>query len=169
MQRPEPNEYDPNYQKYFDLVTDGDYTALLRRNTADTIAFFDCIPDEKQDYRYAEGKWSLKEVLMHIIDTERVFACRALAAARGDENPVYRMDEELYARNVDVSQRDISSLISEFNAVRTATEYLCEEITESQSKRWCNVVTHPMTCRAIAFFMIGHVQHHVGVVRDRYL
>ena len=169
MQRPEPNEYHPAYQKYFDLVFDGNYMELLRRNTVETVAFFEGLPLQKHDYRYAEGKWTLKEVLMHIIDTERVFACRALAAARGDESPVYRMDEELYARNVDVTERALSSLVSEFRAVRTATEYLCDEITESQSRRWCNVVTHPMTCRAIAFFMIGHVQHHVGVVKQKYL
>lgn len=107
---------------------------------------------------------------MHIIDTERVFSYRALAAARGDsETPVYRMDEELYARNVDVTNRTMSDLISEFKTVRRATEYLFENLTHSQSQRWCNVVTHPMTARAIGYFLIGHVQHHIGVVRDRYL
>jgi uncharacterized damage-inducible protein DinB len=170
MERPAANEYHENYQKYFDLVPAGDYLEILRQNSVDSVKFFEGMPLEKHDHKYAEGKWTVKEVLMHIIDTERVFSYRALAAARGDgETPVYRMDEELYARNVDVSQRSLSSLIAEFEAVRNGTSYLFENFTDSQSKRWCNVVTHPMTVRAIGYFIIGHVQHHVGIVRDRYL
>jgi len=106
---------------------------------------------------------------MHIIDTERVFAYRALAAARGDQTPVYRMDEQLYARNVDVGSRTMADLISEFGVVRNGSEYLFENVSNEQSKRCCNVVTHPMSVRAIGYFLIGHVQHHVGVVGERYL
>jgi hypothetical protein len=106
---------------------------------------------------------------MHIIDTERVFAYRGLAAARGDAAPVYRMDEELYAGNVDVSNRTMWDLISEFKTVRKATEFLFKNMTDEQSKRSCNVVTHPMSARAIGYFIIGHVLHHNGVVRVRYL
>lgn len=170
MERPETTEYHPNYQKYFDLVPAGDYLKLLQHNSTDTVTFFESIPPEKHDYRYAAGKWSVKELLMHIIDTERVFSYRALAAARGDnETPVYRMDEELYAGNVDVSRRALPSLLAEFKAVRAATLCLFENITDAQSKRLCNVVTHPMTARAIGYFMIGHVQHHVGIVKERYI
>lgn len=170
MERPEASEYHPNYQKYFDLVTSGDYLELLRQNSTATVAFFESIPPDKHDYRYAPGKWSVKQLLMHIIDTERVFASRALAAARGDgETPIYRMDEELYARNVDVSERTLASLLAEFTTVRAATSCLFENMTDAESKRWCNVVTHPMTARAVGYFMIGHVQHHVGVVKERYL
>ena len=168
MQRPEPNEYDPNYQKYFDLIPNGDYENLLAQNTIETARLFDTIQSQKHDHRYAEGKWTIKEVLMHIIDTERVFAYRALAAARGDATPVYRMDEELYAGNVDVSNRPLEDLISEFKTVRTATEFLFKNMTHEQSMRCCNVVTHPMSARAIGYFIIGHVLHHIGVVRVRY-
>jgi hypothetical protein len=125
---------------------------------------------EKLDYKYAPGKWTIKELLMHLIDTERVFAYRALVAARGDTStPHYRMDEELYASNVDVSQRTLESLILEFQAVRSATEKLFENITDAQSKSRCNVVTHPMTARAIGYFMIGHVRHHLKIIEERYL
>ena len=169
MQRPEANEYHPAYQKYFDLIPNGDFLTILTQNTTETVDFCEAIPAGKHDYRYAEGKWTIKQLLMHIIDTERVFAYRALAAARGDESPVYRMDEELYAGNVDVSSRTLSDLISEFKSVRSATEFLLRNLTDEQGQRWCNVVTHPMTARAIAYFMIGHVLHHVGIVRERYL
>ena len=170
MQRPSSDEYAPGYQKYFDLIPEGDYLSLLSQNLANTIRRLEKIPAEKLDYRYAEGKWTIKEVLMHMIDTERVFSYRALVAARGDDaTPHYRMDEELYARNVEVSHRTLPSLISELKAVRASTERLFENITEAQSKLRCNIVTHQMTTRAIGYFMIGHVQHHLKVIEERYL
>jgi len=170
MQRPSAGEYASGYQKYLDLVPEGDYLGLLRQNLISAITRLEKIPADKLDYRYAEGKWSIKEVLMHIIDTERVFSYRALVAARGDAaTPHYRMDEELYARNVDVSGRTLESLISEFKAVRASTERLFENLTDTQSKLWCNIVTHQMTTRAIGYFMIGHVQHHLKVIEERYL
>jgi uncharacterized damage-inducible protein DinB len=170
MQRPSVDEYATGYQKYFDLVPAGDYLSLLSQNLADAITRLENIPAEKLDYRYAEGKWSIKEVLMHIVDTERVFSFRALVAARGDAaTPHYRMDEELYARNVDVSPRTLQSLISEFKAVRASTEQLFENLTDAQSRSWCNIVTHRMTTRAIGYFLIGHVEHHLAVIEQRYL
>jgi uncharacterized damage-inducible protein DinB len=170
MQRPSADEYAPGYQKYFDLAPEGDYIGLLRQNLINTITRLEKMPGEKLDYRYSEGKWTIKEVLMHIIDTERVFSYRALVAARGDDaTPHYRMDEELYARNVDVSLRTLKSLISEFKAVRASTEQLFENLTDAQSQLRCNILTHPMTVRAIGFFIIGHVQHHLLVIEERYL
>ena len=170
MQKPSPDEYHANYQKYFDLVARGDYLDLLSQNSIDTATFFETLPTDKLDYKYADNKWTVKEVLMHIIDTERVFSYRALVAARGDDITLrHRMDEELYARNVDVSHRTLESLISEFEAVRSSTQQLFENMTDVQSKRWCNIGTSPMTARAIGYFMIGHVLHHLGVIQEKYL
>jgi uncharacterized damage-inducible protein DinB len=170
MQKPLPNEYAIGYQKYFDLVPEGDYLELLRQNALETVRFFESMPGAKHDYKYAEDKWTVKEVLMHIIDTERVFSYRGLVAARGDNvTEIYQMDEELYAKNVDVSHRSMQSLVSEFKAVRSSTEQLFNNVTEDQSKLQCNIVTHPMTARAIGYFIIGHIQHHVNVIKERYL
>ena len=169
MQKPQAGEYAAGYQKYFDLVPEGEYLSVLGQNSKDTIAFFESIPVEKLDYRYAEDKWTIREVFMHIIDTERVFSYRGLVAARGDSSPQYRMDEELYAGNVAVSGRSLESLISEFKAVRDSTEQLFEHLTDEQSGRLCNIVTHPMSARAVGYFIIGHVLHHVNVVKERYL
>jgi uncharacterized damage-inducible protein DinB len=170
MQKPAPDEYHPNYQKYFDLVPNGDFLSLLRQNTSDLITRFERMPVEKLDYRYAEGKWTIKEVFMHMIDTERVFAYRALAAARGDNaTPVYRMDEELYARNVEVAQRSRPSLLAEFQAVRHSTELLFEHMTAAQSQLTCNITTHPMSARAIGYFLIAHLVHHLNIIEERYL
>ena len=135
MQRPLSDEYHANYQKYFELVANGDYADLLSQNSTQVATLFEEIPPEKLDYKYAEGKWSIKEVLMHMTDTERVFSYRALAAARGDNvTPHYRMDEELYANNVEVSERTLQSLISEFRAVRSSTEQLFWNLPDAQSK-----------------------------------
>jgi uncharacterized damage-inducible protein DinB len=170
LQRPTIDEYAPAYQKYFDLVPAGDYLSLLKENSIETVDFFTALPSDKLDYKYAEGKWTIKELLMHIIDTERVFSYRALAAARGDaDTPHYRMDEELYAGNVSVSDRSLQSLISEFKAVRAATEQLFENLPDAQSTWRCNIVTHPMSARAIGYFIIGHIQHHLRIVEERYL
>lgn len=168
MEMPQTNEYHANYQKYFDLVPSGAFLEMLQQNAVEAGRFFESVAPNRQDFRYAEGKWTVKEILMHIIDTERVFAYRALAAARSDTSPVYRMDEELYAANVDVSSRTMSNLVAEFLIVREATRCLFENMTDEQSKRWSNVVTHPMSARAIGYFLIGHVFHHVAVVRERY-
>jgi uncharacterized damage-inducible protein DinB len=169
MQKPLPGEYAAGYQRYFDLVPDGDYSSLLPQNTIETSNYFEAIPEERLDYRYAADKWTIKEVLMHIIDTERVFSYRGLVAARGDDSPHYRMDEELYGRNVDVSRRSLTSLLEEFKAVRASTELLYENLSDAQSKMQCNIVTHPMTARAIGYFLIGHVKHHLNVIEQRYL
>ena len=170
MQKPSADEYHRNYQPYFDLVPAGDYLDLLRHNTTATISFLLELPSEKHDYKYADDKWTPKQIVMHLIDTERVFAYRGLVAARGDTITVpHRMDEQLYASNVDVSGRSLESLIAEFSAVRKATEALFENLTDGESKRYCNIGTHPMTARAIAWFIIGHVLHHLQVIEERYL
>lgn len=169
MQKPLSDEYASGYQKYFDLVPTGDYLSLLKQNSIETVAFFESIPHETLEHRYAASKWTVKEVLLHIIDTERVFSYRGLVAARGDASLHYRMDEELYAGNVDASDRSRESLIAEFKAVRSASEQLYQHITDEQSKRVCRIVTHPMSARAIGYFLIGHVMHHVNVIKRRYL
>src|SRR5262245_42460249 len=169
MQKPLTGEYAPGYQHYFDLVAEGDFCNLLKQNAIETVALFEAIPDERLDYRYAEGKWTIKQVFMHIIDTERVFSYRGLVAARGDGSPHYRMVEELYAGNVDVSRRTMQSLISEFKAVRASSEYLYEHLTDEQSQLLCNIVTHPMSVRAIGYFLVGHIQHHLNIIKERYL
>jgi hypothetical protein len=170
MQRPLATEYNPYFQGYIDLVEAGDFAVLLNSNTAKAIQLFESIPSDKHNYRYAAGKWSVKEVLMHLIDTERVMSYRSLVAARGDsETPLHPMDENMYARNVDVSARSMESLLREFLAVRTATELLLTNLTDAQSQLPGNAMGRIFTPRALGYIMIGHVKHHIGVIQDRYL
>ena len=170
MQRPNSNEYAAYYQSYLDLVEDGDFLELASLNKKETAAFFENIPEEKHDYRYDENKWTIKQVLLHIIDTERVFAYRALACARGDKNTLPFMDENHYAKNADASGRTLKSLIKEFEIVRESSILLFENTTEEQSKFVGTIGgEYDITARALGYLMIGHALHHVHVIRERYL
>ncbi|AFD07294.1 DinB family protein [Solitalea canadensis] len=170
MQKPSKDEYNPYYQHYIDLVPDGNFETVFTDNSIQTIHFFENITTEKHDFRYQPGKWSVKEVLMHIIDTERVMSYRTLVAARGDSNtPLPSFDEDGYANNVDVSHRTMNDLLDEFKAVRSATEKLVKNLTAAQVKFKANAVTHPITACALSYIMIGHINHHINVLKERYL
>lgn len=170
MKKPDPTEYKPYFKRYIDLVTEGNFLEELTKNKAETIQFFKSIPANKHDYRYAENKWTVKEVLMHIIDTERGFSFRVLVCARGDDKmPLHPMDEDLYAANVDVSNRSMESLLKEFETVRDGVTFLFENLTEAQSKFFGNNITHPISTRALGYILIGHVKHHNTVIKERYL
>jgi DinB superfamily len=109
MDRPKQGEFNPWYNRYIDLVPGGEYLTLLRENSGNTIKFFENFPVVKHDFRYAEDKWSIKEILQHLIDTERVMVYRALVAARGDKTTIlHNYDENHYAANADVSDRSMS-------------------------------------------------------------
>jgi uncharacterized damage-inducible protein DinB len=170
IRKPEVGEYRDYFQRYIDLAPDIDAREVLKSNHQEVYDFFASIPEEKHNYRYAENKWTPKEVLMHIIDTDRVMSYRALVAARGDDkSPLPSVDENLYAANVDVSDRNMADLLREFTAVRDGLEILFEYMTESQSAFKGNGAGHPITARALAFIIPGHATHHVKVVQERYL
>ncbi len=170
MQRPSFNEYNPYFQRYIDLVPLGDFLVLFNENKEKASRFFNSIPSGKHDHRYAEGKWTLKEVLMHIIDTERVMAYRAFVAARADGTTMlHPMDENKYAANVAVANRSMASIIMEFEAVRNATLTIYDHITDAQSEFMARGETHPFTARALGYIMIGHIEHHINIINERYL
>lgn len=170
MQRPTINEYNPYFQRYVDLTTEGNFIEQLQQNTADTIKYFTAIPAGKHEYRYEPGKWTVKESLMHIIDTERVFAYRALVAGRGDsETNLPKMDPDMYVKGVDVSARTLESIVTEFKAVRGATEALFTHMTNEQSERIGNNNSFPITPCALGYIMMGHIKHHMNIIDERYL
>jgi uncharacterized damage-inducible protein DinB len=170
MNRPEKTEYNPYFQAYIDLVEAGDFQHNFIANTKNTIEFFENIPIEKHNYKYGADKWTIKEVLMHLIDTERVFAYRALVCLRGDnKTPLHSMDDNLYAANIDVTQRTMESLVEEFKAVRSNSTLLFQHVTAEQSQFLGNGITYPVSARALGFIMIGHILHHVHIIKTRYL
>ena len=170
MQRPLPGEYNPYFQGYIDLVPEGDFMEVLKVNTQAAVSYFEQIPAGKHNYKYGEDKWTIKQVLMHIIDVERVMAYRALVAARGDNKTLlYSMDDHLYMTNVNVDNRSMNDMLGEFKAVRYATEELFETITDEQSIFQANAINFPITARALGYIIAGHMLHHIKVIERHYL
>jgi len=170
MQRPQPGEYIPYYQKYIDMIPDGSFEQRLRENTEETIKLFSSIPEEKHLHRYAPGKWTIKDVLMHIIDTERGISFRALVAARGDTGmPLFTMEENMYADNAGANDRTMESIVEEFAAIRRANELLLLNLPEEKTTLCCNLAGNMVSVRSLAYMMMGHAKHHVVLVKERYL
>jgi hypothetical protein len=170
MQRPQQGEYNPYFQSYIDEVPEGDFLEVLYQNTKASSEFFENIPAEKHNYRYAADKWNIKELLIHIIDAERVFSYRALVASRGDDKVVLpHMDDHLYVQNAIVAGRLYDDLVAEFKAVRNATEKFFETVSDKQSSFKAKTETHPITARALGYIIVGHMMHHMKVIGERYL
>lgn len=170
MERPKKEEYYPGYQPYIDLVETGDFIEQLDKNTDSTISFFRSIDSNKENFRYAENKWTIKEVLMHIIDTERGFSYRAIVCTRNDDKtPLYAMDEDFYANNVDVTHISMSQLIEEFSSVRAAFKLIYTNNPKEKFNFLGSGVKYKISARAIGYIAIGHVIHHCSVIKQKYL
>ncbi len=170
MQRPLPGEYNPFFQNYFDLIPEGDLLELLQQNSGEIIEVFHTVAPEMEDYAYAEGKWTIKEMLNHIIDAERIFGYRSLVAARMDATTnLMSFDENHYADHVDVSSRTLKDLIEEFKTVRASSFFLMSSINDDQSSFKARNGDYNFTARAGISFMIGHTLHHLKVLKERYL
>lgn len=170
MTRPTPSEYHTFYNGYIQQVPDGNFLQLLKENTLEVKSFFSSIKKEKHDYRYQPGKWTIKQILLHIADTERVMSYRALTVSRGDVNAeLPGMDENVFAANASVIGRTVDDLLHEFSVIREATTLLFGYMTEEQSRLQGKVLGHVITPRALGYIIIGHNMHHMIVVRQKYL
>ncbi len=169
MARPDLNYVPGYYHRYINQVKGSSLLDAMKKQTPLFIRFLNNIPPEKRNYRYAKGKWTIKEVLQHIIDTERVFAYRGLCFARKDKTPLPSFDENLYAGNARATKRDWSVLMEEFKAVRRSSELLFGSFNKEQLNSTGIASNNPFNVLAIGFILVGHVNHHVTVVRERYL
>jgi hypothetical protein len=169
LQRPLPAEYNPYFQRYLDLVPDGEFEVLFPEQTKKFVEVLSNVPSHSESSSYAPGKWNLKELVQHIIDTDRVFNYRALVAARGDsKTSLCSMDENLYAANASVANRSLPELLHELQVVRESFFIMLRSFDESQSKIIAFAENHPLTARAMGFISIGHLLHHLNVLRERY-
>lgn len=167
MQVPE-SEYAPFYGNYIKTVSD-DVIADLKRQLTDMPVYFRNIPLDKADFAYAAGKWTIKEVIGHIIDTERIMAYRALRIARADSTPLPGFEENDYARNARYHERNMTSLADEFTALRTANMFLFESFNEEELKRMGLSSGKMISVRALLFIVAGHLNHHKRILEERYL
>jgi uncharacterized damage-inducible protein DinB len=169
MPRPDPVRVPEFYHTYINLVKEDDLMEAFDRNTPEFIHFFENISPEKRNYRYADGKWSIKEVLQHIIDGERVFAYRALCFARKDPTPLPGFDENIFAENAKADGRDWQQLLEEFKAVRHSVELLFASFDEEQLEASGVANHHHNYVLGIGFTIVGHGMHHMKVIEERYL
>ena len=167
--RPAPTEHAPYYGKYIALVAENDAIAALESQLADALPLLRGIPESKGDHRYGPGKWTIKEVIGHMIDAERVFAYRALRFARKDDTPLPGFDENDYVPAANFGARTLASLIDEFEAVRNASLLLFRPLEAAAWSRAGVASDNVMSVRALAFVIAGHGRHHVEILKTRYL
>ena len=167
--RPTPSEYAPYYETYVARVRQGDIIELLARGIDDTMRLLGDLDEEKALFRYAAGKWSLKEVAGHLCDTERVYAYRALRFARNDATELPGFEQDEYVAQGSFDMRPLGGILGEFRAVRAASIALFEGLTPRSFARRGKASGFEFTVRAIPFILAGHELHHVGVIKERYL
>jgi len=169
MPKPSATAYPEYFQRYISQVKEDDLKAAFENQSVPAEAFFQTIPEEQSTHRYAEGKWSIKEVLQHIIDAERVFTYRAMCFARGEQHALPSFDENLYAANSHADARSWKELIAEFAATRKSTELLFNSFTEDMLHHSGNASNYTITPAALGFVTVGHVNHHIRIIQERYI
>ncbi|KOP36993.1 DinB family protein [Flavobacterium sp. WLB] len=163
------NEYSGHFGTYIREAGDGKLIEELEISLHDFIRFVQNIPMDKFDYRYAEGKWTIKDIIQHIIDTERIFAYRALRFSRNDKTPLPSFEEDDYANNTESNKRSIQDLLTELSALRHSTLLFYKSLSEEQLKRLGTASGNQISVRALGFVIIGHQKHHQKVFEERYL
>lgn len=169
LMRPNANEYPHYFESYINEVPEGEVSAFLEQQIEDAYRQFGNLSEEQGLYRYAEGKWSIKEVLGHITDTERIMSYRLLRIARGDTTPLPEFSEELFVNNANFDNRSIEDLLDDFTSVRSSTLSLISHLSDEAWLRIGTFSGQQGSARALAFIVAGHALHHFNVIRERYL
>jgi hypothetical protein len=165
---PQAGEFAPYYQKYVDRVPAGDLLALLARQGDETRQLLGTVEETDAGRRYAPDKWSIREVVGHVADAERVFAYRALRFARGDEAPLQSFDEKAFVAGGGFERRTLADLAAELRAVRQATVTLLESFDDTAWGRGGTASGKHVTVRALGYIIAGHEAHHVAILKERY-
>ena len=168
MERPKPDEYAPFYAGYVSLVPETDALAVLAAQPAELQALAAKLSPEREQHRYAPGKWSVREVFGHLTDGERVFGYRAFCISRGDQASLPGFDEQSYIAGANYDQVRLGDLAADFAALRQSNLAVLRRLQAADWARAGTANGTPVTVRALAFIMAGHVRHHLGVLRARY-
>jgi hypothetical protein len=169
MTKPQETEYAAYYGKYISLVPNGNIVDTLTTQLGDTLAAWRAVPADKAEHRYAPGKWTTKEMMAHVIDTERVMSYRALRIARGDKTPLPGFDQDVMMASTDWSTRTIADLCEEFEAVRKSSLQLFRHLNDTAWQQVGTASDNPISARALAYIIAGHELYHQEILRDRYL
>jgi hypothetical protein len=169
MTKPDSTEYAPYFEKYISLPREEEIVATLGKQIEGTLSLVRGLSDAQGDHRYAADKWSVKEVIGHLIDAERIFAYRALRFARNDATPLPGFDENSFVANAGFGSRALADLADEFEYTRRSTVYLFKSLDGDASLRRGVSNNNEISVRAIAYVIAGHELHHVEILRTRYL
>ncbi len=167
--RPDKTEYNPFYETYVSLVPESEILAALESQIEQTRALLSAISEEKSLYRYGPDKWSIRQVIGHMIDGERVFAFRAFTFSRADTVQLSGFDENQYVSQADSDQVSMTDLIAEFVALRTANVLMFKHLTANAWAREGVASNNRVTVLALAYILVGHVRHHSKILQERYL
>lgn len=155
-------------QRYLDLIPSENWLEELKKTGEETIELYAQLSEEQSSFAYAEGKWTLKELLLHLSDTERVFQYRILAFLRGDQNELPGFDEELYASQSFANERTISSLLEEYQLIRKSSQILLETAHLSVLKNVGTANGNQISAEIIGKLIVGHNVHHLNIIKERY-
>jgi uncharacterized damage-inducible protein DinB len=169
QKRPQKGEYADYYEKYIALVPSGDFLEILEEQKQAMTRLLSPLSEQQGNFRYAPGKWSIKEVLGHINDTERIFAYRLLRIARGDQTPLASFEQDRYVETGNFSARRLADLLHEYTAVREATIALIRSMDDAAWLRRGVASQKEITATALAFIIAGHDRHHRMILEERYL
>ena len=167
--RPYVKDHIAYFSKYIELIPEEDVVSALKANHQVVLDFIESIPRHKLNYFYDEGKWTVKQVINHIIDTERILSYRALRFARGDNQQVLAFDENLYAANANLTNTNIQLLADEFDSVRLSNILLFRQLSEKELLLKGLMASGETNVLSLGYFLCGHAQHHINVIKERYL
>lgn len=168
MNRPEKSEYAEYYEKYVSLVEETDIVSALKNQASEIENLFNKMSDEKSNFRYAAGKWKIRELLGHIVDAERVFAYRALRFSRNDETPLASFEENSYVANGNFGNTKLADLAAEFSLLRQSNVLMFKNLTVEAWNKTGTASDNKVSVRALAYIMVGHVRHHINILKERY-
>lgn len=167
--RPQKEDYIPYFDYYINLIPEGDVVSALKNNHQSILQFLKSIPPEKFDYAYAEGKWTIKQLINHILDTERILSYRALRFGRGDSQLLPGFDEDAYVANVFLKNTNLELQLEEFDVIRKSTIYLFQQFSDNQLLLKGQMASGVVNVLALGYMICGHTQHHVNIIKERYL
>ncbi|ANY67222.1 hypothetical protein BBD42_12660 [Paenibacillus sp. BIHB 4019] len=167
--RPSRNDFNPYYETYIEKVPEGSINDVLLEAQQATSELLASIPEERGSFKYAEGKWSMKEVIGHINDTERVMSYRLLRISRGDSTPLPGFDQDVFVAGARFNEYTIEELAEEYRAIRQSTLKLLDKLTDEELSRRGSASDSEVTALALAYIIAGHELHHLNVLKERYL
>lgn len=169
MARPTAGEYGSFYQTYINYTQADSIHALIHQHATNILQSIQAIPAEKADYAYAPGKWTIKQMLQHMLDTERIFVYRLIWIARGDKRPLMGFDENAFADAAPATHRSLTDLVNEFTHLRNSTDVLMQSLQDTDLQQISEASGYPISVNALCYIIYGHNLHHLRILSERYL